>query len=93
MAQWQDCRPECWEAWGPEFNPWPGQVGVRSPGMNVLKILLKCIEDPGGIFNWNSEYKRVKPIYNTIPGTGTLSSNRIATSVIWIHRKQGGLIN
>ena len=29
MAQWQDCRPECWEAWGPEFNPRPGRVGVR----------------------------------------------------------------
>ena len=29
MAQWQDCQPECWEAWGPEFNPRPGRVGVR----------------------------------------------------------------
>ena len=29
MAQWQDCRPECWEAWGSVFNPRPGQVGVR----------------------------------------------------------------
>ena len=29
MAQWQDCRSECWEAWGPEFNPRPGRVGVR----------------------------------------------------------------
>ena len=29
MIQWQDCRPECWEAWGPEFNPRPGRVGVR----------------------------------------------------------------
>ena len=24
MAQWQDCRPEGWEAWVPEFNPRPG---------------------------------------------------------------------
>ena len=24
MVQWQDCRPECWEAWGPEFNLRPG---------------------------------------------------------------------
>ena len=29
MAQWQECRPECWEAWGPEFNPRPGRVWVR----------------------------------------------------------------
>ena len=29
MVQWQDCWPECWEAWGPEFNPRPGRVGVR----------------------------------------------------------------
>ena len=29
MVQWQHFRPECWEAWGPEFNPRPGQVGVR----------------------------------------------------------------
>ena len=26
MVQWQDCQPDCWEAWGPEFNPRP--VGV-----------------------------------------------------------------
>ena len=25
MAQWQDCRPECWEAWGREFNSMPGR--------------------------------------------------------------------
>ena len=24
MAQWQDCRHECWEAWVPVFNPRPG---------------------------------------------------------------------
>ena len=29
MVQWQHCRPECWEAWGPEFNSRPGRVGVR----------------------------------------------------------------
>ena len=29
MVQWQDCRPECWEAFGPEFNPRPRRVGVR----------------------------------------------------------------
>ena len=28
MVQWQDCRPECWEAWVPEFNPRQGLVGV-----------------------------------------------------------------
>ena len=28
MAQWQDCRSGRWEAWGPEFNPRPGRVGV-----------------------------------------------------------------
>ena len=30
MAQWQDCRPECWEACGPEFNPRPGREGFDS---------------------------------------------------------------
>ena len=25
VVQWQDCRPECWEAWGPEFNPRRGE--------------------------------------------------------------------
>ena len=29
MAQWQDCWPECWEAWGPEFKPRLGREGVR----------------------------------------------------------------
>ena len=29
MAQWQDCWPESWEAWGPDFNLRPGRVGVR----------------------------------------------------------------
>ena len=29
MVQWQHCRPECWEAWDPEFNSRPGRVGVR----------------------------------------------------------------
>ena len=29
MVQWQDCGPECWESWGPEFNHRPGRVGVR----------------------------------------------------------------
>ena len=29
MVLWQNCRPECWEARGPEFNPRPGRVGVR----------------------------------------------------------------
>ena len=29
MVQWQHCRPECWEAWGPEFNPRLGRVGFR----------------------------------------------------------------
>ena len=29
MVQWQDSRPECWEARGTEFNPRPGRVGVR----------------------------------------------------------------
>ena len=29
MAQWQDCRPEYREAWGPEFNPRLGLAGVR----------------------------------------------------------------
>ena len=28
-VQWQDCRPEYWEAWGPEFNPRQGLVGVQ----------------------------------------------------------------
>ena len=31
MAQWKDCRPECLEAWGPEFNLRSGQVGVQFP--------------------------------------------------------------
>ena len=29
LAQWQDCRAECWEAWGPVLNPRQGRVGVR----------------------------------------------------------------
>ena len=29
MAQWQDYGPECWEAWGLEFNSMLGRVGVR----------------------------------------------------------------
>ena len=28
VAQCQDCQPECWEAWGPEFNPRPWRVGI-----------------------------------------------------------------
>ena len=29
MALWQDCQPECWEAWSPDFNPRPAQIGVQ----------------------------------------------------------------
>ena len=29
MAQWQDCRPECREAWGQEFNSRLGQVETQ----------------------------------------------------------------
>ena len=28
MVQWQDCRPECREAWGLEFNPRLGRILV-----------------------------------------------------------------
>ena len=28
MVQWQDGQPECWEAWGPQFNPRTGGVGI-----------------------------------------------------------------
>ena len=40
MAQWQDCRSECWEAWGPEFNPRPGRVGATTENLHFLLFIV-----------------------------------------------------